>query len=59
MSLAKTWYTVDEAQHKLGVGKDLILNWVEEGIVRSEEDGTLIRVNIDDLEMKVREIVPL
>lgn len=59
MSLAKTWYTVDEAENKIGVKKEVILNWVEEGIVRTEQEGNLLRVNIDDLEMKVREIVPL
>ncbi|MGA7827711.1 MAG: MerR family transcriptional regulator [Geobacteraceae bacterium] len=58
MSLAKTWYTVDEAESKFGVTKNLILKWVEDGLVRSEQgDGKVATVNGDDLELKVEEYV--
>ncbi len=57
MSLLRNWCTVDEAESKLGIRKALILKWVEEGIVRCEEkDGKVVRVNMDDLELKVGEI---
>lgn len=58
MSLAKTWYTVDEAESKFGVPKSLILKWVDEGLVRCELDGGKVAtVNGDDLELKVDEYV--
>jgi len=56
MSLAKTWYSVADAESKFGVPKALILKWVDEGLVRCEqEDGTVVSVNGDDLELKVDE----
>jgi len=54
--LGESWCTIEEVESKFGVSKDLVLEWVKEGIVRSEEqDGKVIRVNIDDLEMKMEE----
>lgn len=52
MSLVKTWYTPEEAEAKFGVRKDQILEWVEEGLVRSERDGEVMRVNIDDVQLQ-------
>lgn len=57
MSFDKTWYTLDEAVEKFGVEQSMILKWVEEGIVRSEDlEKKVIRVNADDLELKVQEM---
>jgi predicted site-specific integrase-resolvase len=54
MSLAKTWYTLNEAASKFGVEKQQILKWVEEGLVRAEtEQPDVIRVNADDLELEI------
>jgi hypothetical protein len=56
MSLIKTWYTLGEAESKYGVTEALILEWVEEGLVRCEEEGkTIARVNGDDVELMVSE----
>ena len=57
MSLTKTWYTLAEAAAKYGVGETQILRWVEEGVVRAEEEGNkVVRVDVDDLELKLREL---
>jgi predicted site-specific integrase-resolvase len=58
MSLVKTWYTPEEAEAKFGVQKALILQWVEDGLVRCErEDGKVARVNIDDVQLEVDALV--
>jgi hypothetical protein len=58
MSLIKTWYTLAEAESKYGVAETLILEWVEEGLVRCEEEGKIVaRVNGDDVELLVSERV--
>ena len=56
MLLEKSWFTLDEAESKFGVEKNLILEWVKEGIVRCETEGeTVVRVNADDVELKLGE----
>ena len=58
MSLVKTWYTPEEAEGKFGVKKERILEWVDEGVVRSEEEnGSIARVNIDDVRLQVEEMI--
>ena len=57
MSLSKTWYTLEKAAEKFGLERALILRWVEDGLVRSETSGKMVvRVNIDDVELKVQEM---
>jgi len=57
MSLGKTWYTIEEATEKFGVAKELILVWVREGAVRADEErGKVLRINSDDLDLKVQEL---
>lgn len=54
--LGESWCHIEEVESKFGVSRDLVLEWVNEGIVRCEEqDGKVIRVNIDDLELKLEE----
>ena len=58
MLLEKSWFTLDEAEAKFGVEKTLILEWVEEGVVRCEtEKDVVVRVNADDLELMMKERV--
>ena len=57
MSFAKTWYTPEEAAEKFGLEEAMILGWVEDGLVRAEEAGKrVVRVNVDDIELKVQEM---
>lgn len=57
MSLIKTWYSLEETAEKFGLDQDVILKWVEEGIIRAEMSGNkVMRVNIDDVELKIQEV---
>jgi len=53
--IGESWCPIEEVESKYGVSKDRVLQWVKEGILRSEEqDGKVVRVNIDDLDLKDR-----
>ncbi len=57
MSLVKTWYTLEEAAEKFGLEQRRILEWVELGMVRTEDaKRKVVRVNADDLNLKVQEL---
>ena len=54
MALMKTWYETDAASAKFGVPSAVILEWVEEGLVRCEREGDkVVRVNIDDVKLEM------
>ena len=58
MSLGKTWYRVEKAAEKFGIGVAQIQEWVGDGLVRSEvsaEGKTL--VNGDDLTLQLEGLV--
>ncbi len=58
MSLVKTWYDPEDAAAKFGIPKSRLLEWVNEGLVRSErEGGKVVRVNIDDVKLEVEAMV--
>ena len=58
MSLVKTWYTPEAAADKFGIQETQLMEWVEEGLVRSEsEGGTVTHVNIDDVRIEVEAMV--
>jgi hypothetical protein len=56
MSFEKAWYTVEGAQEKFGVEKGVLLHWVEDGLVRTEEgEKGVMQINAADLELLVQE----
>lgn len=58
MSLVKTWYQPQQAAEKFGIQVETILQWVTDGLVRSEEqDGKVVQVNIDDVRLEVEAMV--
>jgi hypothetical protein len=57
MSFDKSWFSMEEAAEKFGLETRKIQSWVEDGLVRTEEEhGKVVRVNADDLELKVQEL---
>lgn len=57
MSFEKNWYTLDEAAEKFGLEVRKIQEWVEDGLVRAEdEQGKIVRVHADDLDLKLQEL---
>jgi predicted site-specific integrase-resolvase len=58
MSLVKTWYTPEDAADKFGIQLSQLLEWVEEGLVRAEQEAAIVvRVNIDDVRIEVESMV--
>ena len=58
MSLVKTWYTPEAAADKFGIQLAQLMAWVEEGLVRAEQEGSkVMRVNIDDVRIQVETMV--
>ncbi|MFA5700261.1 MAG: MerR family transcriptional regulator [Desulfuromonas sp.] len=54
MALGKTWYEVEAAAQRFGIESSKLMLWVEEGLVRSEREGTKVKcVNIDDVRLMV------
>jgi len=55
MSIGITWYNIEEAAAKYSLEKSLILKWIQEGLVRSEEsEHKTLLVNIDDIKLEVQ-----
>lgn len=57
MSFDKVWITMEEAIHKFGLEDRIVAKWIDEGLIRTEIDETnILRINSDDLELKVQEL---
>lgn len=57
MSLNKSWCTIGETTSRYGLRAPLIMQWVENGVVRAEQaDTRLMRVNIYDIEHRVLKV---
>lgn len=60
MTLGISWCSIEEASAKYSLDKSLIQKWVDEGLIRTEEDrNKMIQLNVDDLELEVKERVEL
>ena len=58
MSLVKTWYPPAVAAEQFGIAIGQIHEWVEEGLVRAEQEGEKITlVHIDDVRIEVDAMV--
>lgn len=54
--VGESWCPIELVESKFGVSRDIVLQWVNDGILRSEEQGgAVIRVCIDDLKLKIEE----
>ena len=54
MSLTKSWYTIEEAAAKFGLSAEELQEWVDRGLVRSEEHkDKAIMLNGDDIEQEL------
>lgn len=60
MTIEGSWLEVDAAIAKYGIGREKLCRWIADGIIRTEEGrDKVLRINIDDLDLKIQEITGL
>jgi len=56
MFLGVTWLSIEDAVAKYSLDKSSILQWVREGVVRTDQStDQAVLVNADDLELMLQE----
>lgn len=53
MSLIQSWYTIEEVESKYGIHPAQLQQWVENGLVRTEDNEGVTMFNAYDIEQEM------
>lgn len=53
MSLIQSWYTIEEVESKYGIPPVKLQQWVENGLVRTEDNEGVTMFNAYDIEQEM------
>ncbi len=55
MSLTTSWCTIDDAASKYGLSREQLQEWVDLGLVRTENDSNgVLLLNVNDIEQELQ-----